>query len=155
MKKTDFRQTFINGLFLAIPLLAILYIGLKIVRIIEKLITPLAHKVGAQHILGQLTLTIFAIILLLILFFILGILLRVRVMKSLNKQVEEIAYKIMPKLYKLKSLAADDEETNGWKTVLLLDGDSWTPAYIVAKTEQWITAFLPDAPDGKIGRAHV
>ena len=155
MKKIDFKQTFINGLFLAIPLLAIFYIGLKIINLIEKLITPLANKFGVHRLLGELTLTIFALIILLILIYLFGILLRLKIMNNLHKQVEGIAYKIMPQLYKIRSLATDsdgDGFSQGWRPVILEEENSWTPAYITASTEEWITVFLPEAPDGRNGQ---
>ena len=154
MKKFNFKQTFINGLFLALPLLTIFYIGIKIVAIVEKLIAPLAHKFDIQHLLGELTLTFFALIILLILFFILGVLLHLNLLRELNKQVEKVAYRLVPQLYKVKALAYDDDEntfSEGWKPVLLQEDESWIPAYITEENESWLTVFIPDAPSGKDG----
>jgi uncharacterized membrane protein len=154
MKRINFKQTFINGLFLALPVLALLYLGFKIIRIIEKLISPLANKVGVQHLLGELTLTIFALVILLIVFFILGILLHVNLLRDLNKQVEAVAYKLVPQLYKVKAFALNDESdsfSEGWETVLLKEGKNWVPAYITDASGEWISVFLPQAPDGKNG----
>jgi uncharacterized membrane protein len=155
MKRINLKQTFINGLFLALPLLAILYFGLKVVGIIEKIISPLANRVGIQHLLGELTLTIFALVILLMIFFILGILLHINVLRDINKQIEAVAYKLVPKLYKVKAFALSDDDdafTKGWETVLLKDGDSWVPAYITEKSGEWISVFMPESPDGKSGQ---
>lgn len=154
MKKINFKQTFINGLFLALPLLAILYLGIKIIRIIEKVISPIANQMGIQRLLGELTLTIFAILILLILFFILGVFLHLKLLSDLNKQVESLAYKLIPQLYKLKTFAISENEytsETAWKTVILQEGDDWVPAYITEENEKLITFFIPDAPDGKSG----
>ena len=154
MKKFDFRKTFINGLFLALPVLAILYLGFRILLIIEKMIAPFAEKVGVQHLFGELTLTVFALVFLLILFFFLGVLLHINVLRNLNTQVESIAYKLVPQLYKLKSLTTDGDENafrSGWKPVLLQEDDGWVPAYITEENEKWISVFLPESPDGSSG----
>lgn len=154
MKKINIKQTFINGLFLALPLLAILYIGLKIVGIIEKLISPLAHKIGVQHLLGELTLTIFALIILLIFFLILGILLHANLLRELNYQLENVAYKLIPQLYKVKTLAYDNNDqtfSKGWKPIILKEEEGWVPAYITEENEIWLTVYIPDAPDGNTG----
>ena len=154
MKKINFKQTFINGLFLALPLLAILYIGFKFVRIIENLISPLAQKIGIQHLLGELTLTVFALIILLIFFLILGVLLHVNLLHELNKQVENVAYKLVPRLYKVKSLAYDNDDqtfSKGWKSIILKEEESWVPAFITEENEMWVTVYIPDAPDGNSG----
>lgn len=158
MKKINIKQTFINGLFLALPMLAIFYIGFKIVRIIETLISPLAHKVGIQRLLGELTLTIFAILILLIFFLILGVLLHVNLLRELNKQVEDVAYKLIPRLYKVKALAFDDDKntfSKGWNPILLKEDESWIPAYITEENENWITVYIPDAPDGNTGAVKI
>lgn len=154
MKKFNLRQTFINGAFFALPVMALLYLGIKIVHIIEKIIAPTAQKLGIQHLLGQLTLTILAVIILLIACFVLGILLHLKMMQHINRQVENLAYKFVPQLNKLKSFALQDESVaqgNQWKTVLLQEGDSWVPACIIAKGETWTTVFFPEPPDGLSG----
>lgn len=158
MKQFDFRQTFINGLFLALPVLAILYLGFMVVQVIEKVIAPIAGKIGVQHLMGEITLTIFALVILIILFFILGLLLHVNILRGLNIQVESIAYKLVPQLYELKALTTDDDKaspTSGWKPVLLLEGEGWVPAYITEENEKWISVFLPESPDGKNGTVKI
>lgn len=154
MKKINFKQTFINGLFLALPLLAIFYIGIKIVRIIEEIISPLAQKIGIQHLLGELTLTVFALVILLIFFLILGVLLHMNLLRELNKQLESVAYKLIPRLYKVKALTSENGEqtfSKGWKPILLKDDESWVPAYITEENETWVIVYIPDAPDGISG----
>ena len=155
MSKTNFKQTFINGLFFALPLLGIVYLAIKILGMVETIISPAAEKLGVDRIIGEVTLVVFAIIILLIICWILGMLLQANLLRGVNKQIEEIAYKFIPQLDELKSLAADDDDNtfeSGWKTVLLEEGDSWTPAYITEGNEQWLTIFLPEAPDGKSGQ---
>ena len=152
----DYKKTFVNGLFLALPALAMLYFGKKTIHTIEKIIDPLANKCGVQHLLGELTLTLFAFATLLILIFILGLLLHFRMLRNLNIQIESIAYKLVPQLYKFKAMAMDiDEDDNfpdkNWEHILLLEGDSWIPAYITEVNEQWLSVFIPNAPEGKSG----
>ena len=63
---------------LAIPLAIVLYVFGRIVGIFKKIIAPLAAKMGIDRILGELTLTIFAIALIILIILLLGLLMQIQ-----------------------------------------------------------------------------
>ncbi len=63
MSKTKFKTVLGRGIALAIPVAIVLYVFLRIIGMLKKALAPVAADIGIQHIWGELTLTIFAIIL--------------------------------------------------------------------------------------------
>lgn len=143
-----FKKALGRGLALAIPLAIVLYVFAKIVGVFTKIIAPVAHKIGVAHILGELTLTIFAIILIILIILFLGLLMRIAVVATIRTQVEDIILKFVPSLNQLKLLAADtldleDAETT-WRPVLLYvkEKGKYSPAFVVEEDDERVTLFV-------------
>ncbi|WCT14690.1 hypothetical protein [Mucilaginibacter jinjuensis] len=143
-----FKKALGRGLALAIPLAIVLYVFAKIVGVFTKIIAPVAHKIGVAHVLGELTLTIFAIILIILIILFLGLLMRIAVVATIREQVEDIILKFVPSLNQLKLLAADtldleDAETT-WRPVLLYvkEKGKYSPAFVVEEDDDRVTLFV-------------
>jgi uncharacterized membrane protein len=143
-----FKKALGRGLALAIPLAIVLYVFAKIVGVFTKIIAPVAHKIGVAHVLGELTLTIFAIILIILIILFLGLLMRIAVVATIREQVEGIILKFVPSLNQLKLLAADtldleDAETT-WRPVLLYvkEKGKYSPAFVVEEDDERVTLFV-------------
>ena len=56
MSQFKFKTTLVRGLALGIPIAVILYVFIRILVVIEKLISPAAEAIGIQRLLGEITL---------------------------------------------------------------------------------------------------
>jgi len=157
MNLKRFKAVLGRGIALAIPTAIVLYVFGKIVGIFSKIIAPVAAKMGVQHILGELTLTVFAIIILIIIILLLGLLMQVAIVSTVKNQVEDVILKFIPSLNQLKLLAADvldlDTEEIAWRPILLytIEKAKYNPAFIVEEDEEMFTIFICLEPNVKKG----
>jgi uncharacterized membrane protein len=157
MSKTKFKTVLGRGIALAIPVAIVLYVFLRIIGMLKKAIAPVAADIGIQHIWGELTLTIFAIILIIGIILLLGLLMQITVVASISTQVEDIILKFIPSLNQIKLLAADsldlDTEEISWRPVLVytIEKAKYNPAFIVDEDEEMVTLLLCLEPNIKKG----
>lgn len=156
MKSFSISRTIIRGLALAIPLAIIFYVFFRVIEIIEKIISPLAKKLGVMHIFGEITITILDIIVLLLMCFLLGLLVQVRAVEKFRLYIQEKILYFIPSLHHLKMMADDKMQTekteDQWKAVLISQfGDYW-PAYIVEEKDDWIAYVRVEVPTAKPGK---
>lgn len=140
------KKIFGNGFALAIPLGVIVYVLIKLVGIFEKIISPIATRLGIAKILGEITLTVIAVFVLLVLMLLLGLLMQFSVVAAFRKSLEELVLKFIPSLNHLNTMAAEkfdfDDATNTWKPVLLYYENKYSPAFLIEENDQLITFFL-------------
>lgn len=150
MKK--FKRILGRGLALAVPLAIVLYVFMRIVGVFEKIISPIAAKMGIQKVLGELTLTIFAVILIIIIILLLGLLMQIAIVSAIRSQVEDVILKFVPSLNQLKLMAADnlDLETaeNAWRPVLLYTKEKakYNPAFVVGRAKSLLRYLFATKP---------
>ena len=146
MSSFSVKRTIGEGFLLAIPLIVIIYVLIKVIVLLKKLIEPLSKKLGIENLFGELTLTIFAIVIMLVLMFILGLLMNFSFIRRFGKNMEEIVFRFFPSLAQLKTVAAEkmdiENAANTWKPVLLLYENKYTPAYIIEEEDDLITFFV-------------
>ncbi len=146
MAAFSLKRTIGRGVALAIPLAVVGYVLMKFIDIFEKIAEPLAKKFGVDKILGEITLTIFALLIILVLIFILGLLMQIAVVASVRKELEDTILKVVPSMNQLKLMAAEkldlENATSNWKPVLVYREEAYLPAYITEENEQWITFVL-------------
>jgi uncharacterized membrane protein len=140
------KKIFIHGLALAIPLAIVAYVFLKIIKIFEKIIGPLASRLGIEHLLGELTLTILAIISILVLMLLLGMLMQLAFIAAFRKELEELILKFLPWLNQLKMMAADtldlENVSTTWKPVLLYHEHCYNLAFMVDESEKLASFYV-------------
>ena len=143
MSKFSLKSTIFRGIALAFPLSVVLYVLYKFMKIFESLISPIAKKYNIEHIFGEITLTFFAVLAMLAVAFLLGLLMRIKLVAILRGEVESLVLKFVPSLNYLELMAADrlnaDNINLNWKPVLVLKGDQCFPAYVLEENEEWIT----------------
>lgn len=151
MNILSLKHLFGRGLVIAIPLGVILYIFLKIVAIFEKLVAPISEKIGIHKIFGELTLTVFAVFLIILLVLIMGLLMRLAYFERFGRSMEDVVFKIFPSLNQLKITAIEklelENNTESWKPVLLFHEERFTPAFIIEQNEEMITLFVLKSVD--------
>jgi hypothetical protein len=143
MQKFSIKRTLLRGIALAVPVGIVVYLFLHFVGVFEKKIAPIAEKFGIEHIWGELTLTVLAIIALLVFVFLLGLLMQLPIVASFRNSVEEIILKVFPSLNHLKLMAAEKlnagNATSKWKPALIKRNEQYSPAYIIEESSEWIT----------------
>lgn len=132
------------------PLSIVVYVIYKFIKIFEKIISPFAKKFGVDNVLGEITLTFFAILVILAIVFVLGLLMQIPLVRNMRKFVEGWILKFVPSLNHLKLMAVEkmdlENATTNWKPVLMLKGDQYLPAFVIEENNEWITLALAKAP---------
>jgi hypothetical protein len=150
MRTFSFKKTFINGIALALPLSVVAYVVFRIIAIFEKIITPFAKSIGVDTIFGEITLTLLAIISMLIIAFILGLFMRFSFVANIRRQLETMILQVVPSLNHLKLLAAEkldlENAVTKWKPVLVKMGEEYLPAYLIEEAADWISIAKVKAP---------
>lgn len=150
MASFSLKRTIGRGIALALPLSIVVYVLYRFIKIFEKVIAPFAKKFGVDNVLGEITLTFFAVLAILAIVFILGLFMQISLVRDLRKYVEEWVLKFIPSLNHLKLMAAEkmdlENATSNWKPVLLLKGDQYLPGFIIEENNEWITLALAKAP---------
>ena len=146
MNLSKIKKIFGKGLTLAIPVGVVLYVFIKLLGILQKIITPVAANLGIERILGELTLTILAVFLLLAFMFLLGLLMQFSKVAGIGKALEELVFKFIPSLKNLKAIAAEkldlEMASNAWKPVLVLYEKKYSPAFIIEELDDLITIYI-------------
>jgi uncharacterized membrane protein len=146
MSSFSVKRTIGKGFLLAIPLIVIIYVLIKVIVLLKKLIEPLSKKLSIENLFGELTLTIFAIVIILVLMFILGLLMNFSYIRRFGKNMEEVVFRFVPSLAQLKTVAAEkmdiENAANTWKAVLLLYENKYTPAFIIEEEDDLVTFFV-------------
>jgi hypothetical protein len=135
-----------RGIALALPLAIVFYVLYKFMKIVESAIAPLAKKFSVETVFGELTITFFAVLLMLAIVFILGLLMNISLVVKLRRIVESWILKFIPSLNHLKLMAADkldlENAVSNWKPILLEKGPECIPAYIIEEDVEWITVAI-------------
>jgi uncharacterized membrane protein len=158
-KMKKILSTTVSGLLFAVPIGLMFFLFSKLLKTLEKIISPIADKTGIQGILGEFTLTILSVALFMLFCYILGqIIQRATFLRVMGEGVEGFAVRMIPSLSFLKSMADEKLELNmasSWKGIMLADEGTWVPAFLVEETEEWLIIFIPEAPKGDGGEVRV
>jgi hypothetical protein len=153
MRSFSFRQTMVKGVMLALPLAIVFYVLVRVIGILEKLLSPLAKKAGISNIFGDITLTVIAIASLLILIFLFGLMMKLAFIANFRLYIQDVILKMVPSLNHLKLIAAEkldiDDAVDFWKPILLADGDQFIPAYIVEESSEWMVILSIKPPSAE------
>nr|WP_214460634.1 hypothetical protein [Flavihumibacter fluvii] len=151
MSAFSIRRTIGRGIALALPLAIAVYVLYRSIRIFEKILAPVANTFGVDHVLGELTLTFFAILAILFIIFLLGLLMQVSFVANMRRYIEGWILKFVPSLNHLKLMAAEkldlENAVTNWKTILFLKGDQYIPGFIIEESNEWITIAIAKAPE--------
>ena len=134
MSQFKFKTTLVRGLALGIPIAVILYVFIKILVIIEKLISPAAEAIGIQRLLGEVTLTILALSVIMLFVLLLGLLTRIRKVETIRTEMESLVLKFIPSLYQLKAMAVILLHENKYSAAFIIEEDGDLITLLVSKT---------------------
>jgi len=150
-------KTMVTGVILLLPLIVV---SLALFKIVEYLVIGLIQPllIGLNNFLGMGDSPIWVGITLLVLaFFLLGLLVRVRQMKMLIDVWETKVLSLFPGYRMVKSITRLDDLTDDtlMKPAVLIQEGSSQLCFLVETKEMFFTIFLPEAPNVNAGNVVV
>jgi uncharacterized membrane protein len=142
------RTTLSGGILFLLPIVLILVLFNKAHLIMVKLSAPLSALLP-DRILGFDGSRILALVLLLLICFIAGLLIRSPRLKKQIGKLEENLLVHIPGYIMLKSIAADtmgESDENNLKPIIVKDGDCFKIGFLIEEKNGWSTVFIADAP---------
>ena len=137
MKKL--KQVIGDGLALAIPLIVISYVLHKAHLVLKQGIGPFAEKLGIHELFGKLTLSILAILIMLLVVVVMGLLMQFAMVNRLRDEVEKVVLKFFPSLKQVNALVAEKLDLEGasssWKPVALRSSEGLHLAFLVEEKD--------------------
>jgi len=146
------KAVIIGGLFLIIPLLVLIIL---IKHALELLVPPVRKMVdyfNIHSIFGTATVTILAVLCIVLLCFLSGVLLRRGIINDWGEKMEEQLFFMFPSLQMLKYKMISDEDAlsvtkKGWQSILLKEDEHYVIAFITNEDEKgFLSLYIPDAP---------
>ena len=110
------KTTVKGGIIFFLPIVFIAIAIEKVAVVFTKIISPLALKFGIDKIAGKATITILIVIVVLLICFFGGLLMKIRKLQTLNKKLDKKLTELIPTYGEIKSKAAgkldrqDDEQ---------------------------------------------
>lgn len=155
MANFSFKKTIIKGIALGAPLGIAVYILLRFIKIFEKIIAPFAKKFEVETIFGEITLSILAVLFMVVLAFLLGLLMQFPFVANIRRKIEAVILNMFPSLNRLKLMATEkldiENAANKWRPVLLQKGKEYLPAFIIDEAGDWVTFAKVKAPSTEPG----
>jgi uncharacterized membrane protein len=143
------KTTLIGGLFFIVPIVLLLYIFIKIIDVLRKLVAPIANKIDISFLGGETTARVIALILLFILCFIAGLLAKTKKANALKNWAENNILSNIPGYSLLKGMSetAAGLESNNLKEVVLVDIEEvWQIGFLMERIDDNLNAvFIPGA----------
>jgi uncharacterized membrane protein len=151
-------RTVVAGVLFLAPVLILLLVVYHAVRLVAKILTPVADHIPIQPGFGLDKPQIIAAILLLALGFLAGLLAQMRFASRLTNAIEQVILSKMPgyTLFKAVAQGAAGEKTSNLKVALAHIDDAWLMSFIVEEHSSGLrTVFVPSAPTPTAGSIYL
>ena len=144
------KATIVGGLMFLVPVVLVLEVLGRAVRLAGKIAAPIAEQLQLQHLLGVGAVTVVAVLVLVVISLVAGIIARTAPGKRVTHWFEESLLGGLPQYQLVKSMAeglAKVEHGNGMQPVLVSIEEGWQIGYLLERLEHgWVAVFLPQAP---------
>jgi len=147
-------RTFVAGVLFIGPLLVLLVILHQAIRLIAKILNPVASHIPIRPHFGLDTPELAAAIVLLVLGFGLGLLAQTAIARRVRGTVEQLILRRMPgyTLFKAVAEGVAGEQSSKLKVALAHIDDAWLMSFIVEEhSNGLLTVFVPSAPTPTAG----
>lgn len=155
----DFIKTTVTGgLLFLIPLVLIVMVIGKAFRMLRPLLQRGVVSLHVETVLGVAVLTILTGLVLALICFAAGLLIRLDKMKRFKKMTEELILKFVPGFEYLRAIAGQQvtETNHTLRAILLQDGEAWVIAFIVEEDpDGYTTVFIPESPRADSGNTKI
>jgi len=150
------RDRLIDGLLLALPLIAVVYLLAHLWSALRRLLEPLAVLAPQGRWLGIAAIDIIAIAALLVVLAALGVFARSGAGRALAESLERLVLRKIPGFLLFKSIAAGftgEERETGFAPALVAFDDNTVLGFVVEQAvgEDTMTVFVPSAPTPAAG----
>ena len=159
MKKflTNLRKIIDNGFIFLIPVFVIFILITKAFTALTSVGTKVAAVFGMKSIMGIGTAGIATSLIILLICFLCGLLVKFSFMKAFSRTAEKGLAKYIPGYTNYKEMAEEKLQIKTrqipYKTALIMQSGFWQPAYIIEQDDQSnYVVFLPDIPETNKGR---
>ena len=138
MKKL--KQIIGDGVALAIPMAVIAYVLFKAHKVMKDGIGTIAEKLGIHELFGKLTLSILALVAIMLIILAMGLLMQLAIVNRVRKDVESVILKFFPSLNRVNAMMADrfdrEEESTTWKPVILHQSGKYRFAFLIEEKDE-------------------
>ncbi|WP_417608382.1 hypothetical protein [Owenweeksia hongkongensis] len=140
----------IGGIFFLLPVLAILVLVTRGIKILLPVGNKLVNALNIHSLFGAATITVVSLVLLLIIAYLSGLLLSKGFFRRWNNAIEEKLFLLFPNVQMLKYQMMDDTAAfldKKWDAILLEEDGSFTIAFITDESYgSVLSLYIPDAP---------
>jgi len=146
------KSIIIGGLFLIIPLLVLIILVKHALELIVPPVRKMVDYFNIHSIFGAATVTILAVLCIILLCFLSGVLLRKGIVNEWGEKMEEQLFFLFPSLQMLKYKMISDEDAlavtrKRWRSILLKEDSHFIIAFITNEDENgFLSLYIPDAP---------
>jgi uncharacterized membrane protein len=159
-KHGTLRSTLAGGVLFLLPLILIVWLLSKALKVIERLSDPLVNATGLHSIGGVAVGTLVSIAILVLVSYLAGLIARTRLGQATFSSFENSILTVLPQWRMARGLieSFDDENTSQMEVVLVPADAGWCIAFVLEKPDHdWWTVFIPGAPhwtSGSVSYAH-
>lgn len=148
------RTTIISGILFLLPLILIIFLLSKALKLIERLSQPIVDAVGVTSVGGVAAATLVAIAALLLISFVTGLLARTRLGQAAYSTIESSVIGILPQWRMARGFVESfgTEKGSDVEVVLVPSDAGWCLGLVLEKPAgDWWTVFIPNAPQWTSG----
>lgn len=154
------RATLAGGALFLLPLILIVFLLSKAMKVAERLSQPVVNAIGIKSVGGVAVGALIAIVGLLAISFLAGLLARTRVGQATYSTLENSILGVLPQWRIARGLVAslDSDRAAEIEVVLVPTDAGWCLGFVLEKPAgDWWTVFIPGAPQwtsGQVSYAH-
>lgn len=155
------KAIIIGGLFLIIPLLVLIILIKHALGLVVPPVQKMVDYFNIHSIFGAATVTILAILCIVLLCFLSGVLLRKGIINDWGEKMEERLFFLFPSLQMLKYKMISDDDTlsvtkKRWQSILLKEDNHYIIAFITNEDDNgFLSLYIPDAPKMDAGEIKI
>lgn len=160
-KHATIRSTLVGGVLFLLPLILIIWLLSKALKVLERLSDPLVKATGLHTVGGVAVGTIMATAILIIMSYFAGLLARTRLGQATFSGFEHSILSVLPQWRMARGLVEsfDHDHASQVEVVLVPTDAGWGLGFVLEKPDgDWWTVYIPGAPQwtsGSVSYAHV
>ena len=143
------RITIAGGILFLIPVGVIVFIMAKTIAFLYNFSKPITAKLPFKNVAGVGVNTLMSIILLLVICFVAGILMKTKFAKRITQWLEDRVLVYVPGYSYIRARSTDwfsKGNTDNWKPATIFVDDNEVICFVIDQTGDYCSIFLPSAP---------
>ncbi len=144
------RMIIVGGALFMVPFVILIFILHKALGVLRQIVLPLAEKIPFTSVVGFETPWVFALFLMVFLFFVAGLFAKTSQAKDLVRWLETVILSNLPGYSFMKNLGDEmsgESPTEVYQSVLVRLDDCWQIAFLVERIAGgYVVVFVPGSP---------